>query len=153
MSQTTRAVPQPGLRQPGPRYYLPPAAPAGTTFPQNVTATAVVVTATAVRQVGKLVTASAVVVTASMARQAAKALTATVVATTTITRRAGKFVTATATGTATSVQTFISGGGVTTPQAMTATSVTVTATLTATFVPAPVITGVSVQDFAPLVAA
>jgi len=96
------------------------------TFLQDVAATAVVVTASMLKQVGKLVTASSVAVTASMLRQVNKILSSTaVVVTASMLKQVNKFLTAT---------TVVVTASLTTIKvkllAMTATAVVVTATMT-----------------------
>jgi hypothetical protein len=95
------------------------------TFLQTLAATAVVVTATIARQVGKGATATAVAVTGSMARQVNKTLTGTAVAVTgSMVRQVGKGLTATSvavTATLTSSRTF--------SRTLTATAVVVTGSI------------------------
>jgi len=68
----------------------------GTLFTQAMTATAVVVTATFVKQVNKPMTATSVVVTGTMAKQVGKILAASSVVTATIIKQVNKKLTATA---------------------------------------------------------
>jgi len=94
------------------------------TFLQDVSATAVAVTASMLKQVGKLVTASSVAVTASMLKQVNKILISTVAVTASIVKQVNKILTATTVVVTASLATIKVK-----LQAMTATTVVVTASM------------------------